>query len=77
MYAPYKPSIEYNHSWTKLHGYGNLKSVTLNESNDKNVVSKKYNHIERPEKKNPQPKNCLDKNLTLERLIHTSSFQNL
>ena len=77
MYAEYKPSKDYVHSWTKLHGYGNLKIVNLSDTNEKKEHSKRYNRLERPEKETPVPKNCLDMNLTLERLMHVNSYQNL
>ena len=76
-YAPYKPSQEYTHEWTKLHGYGNLKTIELSDSNKMSENSKKYNRIERPENEKPMPRNCLDMNLTLERLMHVTSYQNM
>ena len=77
QYAPYKPSDTYSHDWTKLYGFGNLKIVNLDKQNKIDVKSNKYNHIERPEEETPVPKNCLDMNLTLERLMHVNSYQNL
>ena len=76
-YAPYKTGNEYTHNWTKLYGFGNLKTVELSNVNKISENSNKYNHIERPENEVPKPKNCLNMNLTLERLMHVSSYQNL
>ena len=76
-YAPYKPSKDYTHDWTKLFGYGNLKTVNLSDNNNMSEKKNVYNRIERPENETPMPKNCLDMNYTLERLMHVNSYQNL